>query len=166
MVGLHNFSEDKKSFYRFFNAIFGRGGCIAKENVTVELLMKKCYANIIVCRWSVPVEHRWHQSSRLRCRLCSQDLKKIVDTNSKDIIFECRLMFDLNSIGDILLKRQHNFIITYWGLDNNLIFQLLLCLRTHLQNCAALTNLLSLFFGIFFTNYLFVLPFGEIKLNI
>jgi len=30
-------------------------------------------------------------------------LKKIFATNSKDIILECRLMFDLNSFGDISL---------------------------------------------------------------
>jgi len=40
-------------------------------------------------------------------------LKKIFDTNSKEIILECRLMFDLNSIGDILLKRQSNFLLAY-----------------------------------------------------
>jgi len=48
-------------------------------------------------------------------------LKKILDTNSEEIILECRLMFDLNSIGDVLLKRQRNFLLTYRDLDNNLI---------------------------------------------
>jgi len=48
-------------------------------------------------------------------------LKKIFDTNSKEIILECRLMFDLNSISDVLLKRQRNFLLAYRDLDNNLI---------------------------------------------
>jgi len=48
-------------------------------------------------------------------------LKKIFDINFKEIILECRLMFDLNSIGDVLLKRQRNFLLAYRGLDNNLI---------------------------------------------
>jgi len=48
-------------------------------------------------------------------------LKKIFDTNSKDIILECRLIIDLNSMGDILLKRQRNFLLAYRNLDNNLI---------------------------------------------
>jgi len=48
-------------------------------------------------------------------------LKKIFDTNSKEIMLECRLMFDLNSIGDVLLKRQRNFLLGYMDLDNNLI---------------------------------------------
>jgi len=42
-------------------------------------------------------------------------LKKIFDINSKQIILECRLMFDLNSISDVLLKRQRNFIFAYRG---------------------------------------------------
>jgi len=50
-------------------------------------------------------------------------LKKIFDTNSKEIILEWRLMFDLNSIGDVLLKRQRNFLLAYRGLDNNLMYR-------------------------------------------
>jgi len=42
-------------------------------------------------------------------------LKKIFDTNSKEFILECRLTFDLNSIGDFLLKRQRNFLHTSIG---------------------------------------------------
>jgi len=42
-------------------------------------------------------------------------LKKIFDTNSKEIILECRLMFDLNSIGGVLLKMQRNFLLAYIG---------------------------------------------------
>jgi len=48
-------------------------------------------------------------------------LKKIFDTNCKEIILECRLMFNLNSIGDVLLKRQRNILLAYGGMDNNLI---------------------------------------------
>jgi len=43
-------------------------------------------------------------------------LKKIFETNTKEIILECRacrLMFDLNSIGDVLLRRQRNFVLAY-----------------------------------------------------
>jgi len=59
-----------------------------------------------------------HQSSRLRCRL---SLMKIFDTNSKEILLECRLMFDINAIGDVLQKRQRNFLLACRGLHNNLI---------------------------------------------
>jgi len=42
-----NIGEAKKSFYRSFNAIFGRVGRIAKETVTVELIMKKCLPTLL-----------------------------------------------------------------------------------------------------------------------
>jgi len=48
-------------------------------------------------------------------------LKKIFYTYSKEIILECRLMFDLTSIGDVLLKSQPNFLLAYKDVDNNLI---------------------------------------------
>jgi len=48
-------------------------------------------------------------------------LKKVFDTNSEEIILECRLMFDLNSFRDVFLKRQRNFLLAYRDLDNNLI---------------------------------------------
>jgi len=48
-------------------------------------------------------------------------LKKIFDTNSKEILLEFRLMFDLNSVGDVFLKRQLNFLLADRGLDKNVI---------------------------------------------
>jgi len=43
-----NIGEAKKSFYQSFNATFGRVGKIAKENFTVELLMKTCLPTYIM----------------------------------------------------------------------------------------------------------------------
>jgi len=42
-----NIGEVSKSFYRSFTAIFGRVGRIAKENLTEELLMKKCLPTLL-----------------------------------------------------------------------------------------------------------------------
>jgi len=39
-------------------------------------------------------------------------LKKIFDTNSKEIILEFRLMLDLDSLGDVLLKKAHRAALT------------------------------------------------------
>jgi len=58
-------------------------------------------------------------------------LKKIFDTNSKEIILECRVMFDLNSIGDVLLKMQRNFLLAYRDLDNNLLCRSLAALSAN-----------------------------------
>jgi len=110
--------KQKKSFYRFFNAIFGRVGRIAKENVTVELLMKKCLPTLLYAMEVCPLNK---SDIRALEYVVDSALKKIFDTYSKEIILECRLMFDLNSIGDVLLKRQRNFLLAYRDLDNNLV---------------------------------------------
>jgi len=74
-------------------------------------------ANIIVRHGIMPVEQN---DIRALNYAVDSALKKIFDTNSKEIILECRLMFDLNSI-DVLLKRQRYFLLAYRNLDNNLM---------------------------------------------
>ena len=37
-----SFDNAKKSFYRAFNAVFGKVGRVASQNVVIELLMSKC----------------------------------------------------------------------------------------------------------------------------
>jgi len=63
--------------------------------------------------------------------------KKIFDTNSKEIILECSLMLDLNAIGDVLLKRQRNFLLAYIyrDLDNNLISRSIAALSANWLAC-------------------------------
>jgi hypothetical protein len=113
-----NISEAKKSFYRSFNAIFGRVGRIANENVTVEFIIKKCLPTLLYAFEVCPLTK---SDSRTLDYVVDSAFKKIFNSNSKDIILECRSIFNLNSIGDILLRRQRNFLLAYTSLDNNLI---------------------------------------------
>jgi len=64
-------------------------------------------------------------------------LKKILDINSKEIKHGCRLMFDLNPIGDILLKRQRNFLLAYRDLDNDLIYRSIAALSANWSACCS-----------------------------
>ena len=53
---LFSICDAKKQFYRSFNCIFGKIGCIASANVIVELLKMKCLPGLYcgcVFRWSV-----------------------------------------------------------------------------------------------------------------
>jgi len=113
-----NIGEAQQSFYRSFIAIFGRAERIAKENVTVELLMKKCLPTLVYAMEVCPLNK---SDIRALDYVVDSALKKLFDTNSKEIILECGLMSDLNSIGDVLLKRQCNFLLAYRDLNNNLI---------------------------------------------
>jgi len=87
-------------------------------HVTAELLMKKCLPTLLYAMEVCPLNK---SDIRVLDYVIDSALKKIFDTNSKEIILECRLMFDLNSIGHVLLKRQRNFLLAYRDLENNLI---------------------------------------------
>jgi len=45
-------------------------------------------------------------------------------------------MFDLNSIGDILSKRQRNFLFAYGGLHNNLLCRSIAALSANWLACS------------------------------
>ena len=79
-------SNGKRSFYRSFNAIFGRVGHIASEAVIVELLNSKCLPTLLY--------------GLEACPLKSADLKfldytvvgafmKIFKTKSKEVAWRC-----------------------------------------------------------------------------
>jgi len=80
--------------------------------------MKKCLPTLLYAMEVCPLNKT---DIRALDYVVDSALKKIFDTDSKEIILECRLMFDLNSIGDVLLKRQRNCLLAYRALDNNLI---------------------------------------------
>jgi len=80
--------------------------------------MKKCLPTLLYAVEVCPLNK---SDIRAVDYVVDSALKKIFDTNSKEIILKCRLMFDLNSISDVLLKRQRNFLLAYRDLDNNLI---------------------------------------------
>jgi len=80
--------------------------------------MKKCLPTLLYAMEVCPLNK---SDIRALDYVADSALKKIFDTNSKESILRCMLMFDLNSISDALLKRQRNFLLAYRDLDNNLI---------------------------------------------
>jgi len=94
--------------------------------------MKKCLLTLLYATEVCPLNK---SDIRALVYVVDSALKKVFDTNSKEIILECRLMFDLNSIGDVLLKRQQNFLHAHWGLDNNLICRSIAALPVNWLAC-------------------------------
>jgi len=79
-----SFDNAKKSFYRAFNAVFGKVGRVASQNAATELLMSTC----------VPVLHYGSDCCPVsKCQFNSLEFAyrgsfmKIFDTRSKDIVF-------------------------------------------------------------------------------
>ena len=100
----------KAKFYRAFNAIFGKVGRLASEEVVVELLMKKCVPALLygieVCPLSRSV------ISDLDFALTGSFMK-IFNTKSKDVAYMCIDMFCGSSINVILERRKKNFEISF-----------------------------------------------------
>jgi len=92
----------KRSFYRAFNAIFGKVGRVASEDVVMELLKTKClpilYYGFEACTLNKSQTH----SLEFALNSC---LRKMFNTRSQDVVVECMTMFKSLSFEDSLLKR-------------------------------------------------------------
>jgi len=108
-----SYSNAKRSFYIAFNAMFGKIGGCAYEEVVVELLKMKC----------LPVLFYGLESCQLnKTQIRSLDFavsgafSKIFSTKSQDLIDNCRMLFDCQGrsdgvgyIGIYTPKNQSNF---------------------------------------------------------
>ena len=112
-----SFSHAKRSFYRSFNAIFGRVGRVASEEVVVELMKKKClpilYYAIEVC----PLNKAHINSLDFAVGSC---FSKIFCIKSRETITECMRLFNCQSVKDVADKRRLNFIKNYSASFNSL----------------------------------------------
>ena len=96
----------KKSFYRSFNAIFGRIGRIASENAVMQLIKSK---SVPVLLYAVDACPNRTLERSLQFPL-TRIMMKSFKTNSKEIINNCRLYFGLQPISDAIRKRKINFL--------------------------------------------------------
>ena len=107
----------KRSYYRAFNAVYGKVGSVASEEVIVQLLKTKCR----------PVLHY----SLEACPLNKSDLKsldyvllssfsKIFHTKSKDVIDECLSLFGCPPVVTVVNKRKVKFLADYVESCNSL----------------------------------------------
>ena len=105
----------KKSFYRAFNAVFGKVGRVASENVVVELLKTKCLQilsyGLEACRLTKT------QLNSLNYAI-SSSFRKIFNVSSNEIVYFCRCIFNCSNIEDILCIRKRKFLQKYCSLDN------------------------------------------------
>ena len=141
----------KRSFYRAFNAIFGKVGRVASEDVVMDLLKTKClpilYYGFEACTLNKSQIH----SLEFALNSC---LRKIFNTRSQDVVVECMTMFNCLSVEDSLLKRKCKFMSKLGSSKNLLIsafdddaageLSLSLCFRDD-DECNGLYSLLTLF---------------------
>ena len=109
------FDSAKKSFYKSFNAIFGKIGRSATADVIMHLLKVKCLPVLLYGLNACPLSITEYKSLDF---VIFRTLAKIFETFSQDIINECRTAFNLPLMSDTISKQKINFLVRYFTSEN------------------------------------------------
>ena len=110
------FDNCKASFYRSFNAIYGRLSRCASPEVIVHLLSSKCTPVLLYGLDSCPANVTELRSIEHPVIMASM---KILNTNSIDIVY-CQSAFGFHSVREQMLRRKINFLAKLNQCQNSL----------------------------------------------
>ena len=111
------FHAAKAKFYKAFNAIKGKVGRIASQEVTLTLVKSKGAPTLLYCLEVCPFNTKDIKSLE-NSTTCA--LFKIFQTNSNEIIEECKRSFDVKPLSDIVAVRKLTFLQRYTGSTNTI----------------------------------------------
>ena len=110
-----NYAYAKKAFYRSFNAIFGRVGRLANEDVVLHLIKAKCLPVLLygvdVCPVNVS-DMRSLEFTVKRIKI------KLFRTYDNGIINSCMSFFGLPTVSELVSQRKSRFQLKCNLLDN------------------------------------------------
>ena len=95
------FDSAKESFYKSFNAIFGKIGRSATANDITHLLKVKCLPVLLHGLNACPLNITDYKSLDFVIFVIFGTLANIFETFSQDIVNECRTAFNLPLMSDI-----------------------------------------------------------------
>jgi len=110
-----NYDLKKKSFYRAFNAIYGKIGRVASADFVVELMKTKCLPKLLYGLDACPVGTRQLKSLNYVVVSCA---RKFFNVNTSKIAEKCITMCGVTDIADTVAMRKDKFIKRY--LSNSL----------------------------------------------
>ena len=102
-----NYDLIKKSFYRAFNAIYGKVGRLASADVVIELLKTKCMPIFLYGLDACLVSPRQLRSLNYVIMSCG---RKIFNVNSSEIAAECLKMFGVSDLAEVVATRKDRFV--------------------------------------------------------
>jgi hypothetical protein len=115
-----DFDDSKRSLYRSFNAIYGKIGRCASEEVICYLVKTKCLPALMYGLDASPVNAADKKSFDFAIfRICA----KIFGSISSEVINACREAFGLSLMTEAVNKCKINFLHRYIG-SNNALCQL------------------------------------------
>ena len=107
-AGVLRCSDDnaKHSFYIAFNAIFGKVGRLASEDVIIQLLRTKCLLVLYYGLEACPVTKAQTKSLDYALHSC---FGKIFSTRDQVVVHHCMAFFDFSSVSEAVKCKQHMF---------------------------------------------------------
>ena len=108
--------KKQKAFYHAFNAIFGKTGRTASENVIVELLKSKCIPVLYYGLEACPFNKSLVKSLQFAINIC---FSKIFHIKDSSLILECVTVFNC-SVMDAIKRRHVKSCNTFCMSDNEL----------------------------------------------
>ena len=109
-------SNNKKSFYRAFNAIYGKVGGRASEEVVVKLISAKCVPVLI---YGLDASSVSLTDKRTLDFIITRTFMRVFKTSSIDIVNECQLRFNFRKISETVVVRKRSFLHRYALCDNS-----------------------------------------------
>ena len=91
------------SFYRAFNAVYGRIGRSGSEDIILQLIRFKCMPCLLYALEACPVNKTQLRSLQFTL---NRVLMKVFRTTSMDVIAECRYWFGLLEMETLIAKRK------------------------------------------------------------
>ena len=106
---------DKRSFHRSLNAIFGKVGRLASEEVTLELVRSKCLSILL---FGLECYSLFKADLRSLDFVVTQFLMKLFRSSNIDIINDCRLYLSFPLLSEIIEKRREKFLCKFKHCDS------------------------------------------------
>jgi len=105
----------KRACYRSLNAVFGRVGRVASEEVTLELVAKKCLPVLLYGLEACPLTKTDKRSLDF---VITRFLMKLFKTVNNEVIKDCQRFFKFQSPSELLESRTDKFVHKYKRCDN------------------------------------------------
>ncbi len=107
----------KKAYYRAFNAIFGKVGRHASEEVVLKLIQMKCIPVILHGLDCCPLNASEKHSLDF---VLTRSLMKLFQTGSNIVITECRSAFRIKLLSELVRERKLKFLSKFSASENGI----------------------------------------------
>ena len=112
-----SYDNAKRKFYRAFNAIFGKVGCTASEEVIIQLLKTKCLPVLYYGLEACPVNRDQVTSLNYAVHSC---FRKIFATTDQSVVEQCIMFFECHHVHYTMGERKRKFLHRFRMLQNQL----------------------------------------------